>query len=99
VCDRCGEKVGSRKKESHAGVICESCALKVKAARETRISCPGDGTTMAKELLGDSIIIDRCPECQGVWLDAGELAAVARHSKGRTGSRGLFVLAMLGAGQ
>jgi len=54
---------------------------------------------MAKELLGDSIIIDRCPECQGVWLDAGELAAVARHSKGRTGSRGLFVLAMLGAGQ
>jgi Zn-finger nucleic acid-binding protein len=27
---------------------------------------------MAKEI-AHSVIIDRCPRCQGVWLDAGEL--------------------------
>ncbi|HEX8476390.1 MAG TPA: zf-TFIIB domain-containing protein [Pyrinomonadaceae bacterium] len=25
------------------------------------------------EIAFDDVFIDRCPECQGVWLDAGEL--------------------------
>lgn len=38
------------------------------------ISCPKDGEPMHRITLG-SVAIDRCPNCGGVWLDAGELAA------------------------
>ncbi len=27
------------------------------------------------------IIVDRCPQCQGVWLDAGELGAIREAAK------------------
>ena len=38
--------------------------------------CPHcDNVTLEKKLysLGSGVIMDRCPECQGVWLDHGEL--------------------------
>jgi predicted amidophosphoribosyltransferase len=72
-CDRCGEKTRRLDGDQR---ICESChqelALLVAASSETQRLCPTDGEPMAKEI-AHSVIIDRCPRCQGVWLDAGEL--------------------------
>jgi Zn-finger nucleic acid-binding protein len=33
--------------------------------------------------------VDRCPECHGVWLDAGELDAVLKHEDSGLLSRAL----------
>jgi len=42
------------------------------------LKCPKCGADLvAQDLHG--VQVDRCPECQGMWLDAGELEAVARH--------------------
>jgi len=37
--------------------------------------CPRDGAELTRvySRLGTSTVIDRCPECQGSWLDGGEL--------------------------
>ena len=37
--------------------------------------CPADKTPMLFEEQA-SIIIDRCPQCDGIWLDNGELVAL-----------------------
>ncbi len=39
------------------------------------LSCPADGTAMEKLEVGGEVV-DRCPECAGVWLDDGEVAAL-----------------------
>ena len=43
--------------------------------REPIRICPVDGTTLAKSA-SNEIIVDRCPKCEGIWLDAGELDAM-----------------------
>ncbi len=42
---------------------------------ERDIVCPGCGTVTGPINYGGDtgIIIDRCPECRGIWLDVGEL--------------------------
>ena len=45
------------------------------AGKEDRRPCPVDGETMAKEI-AHMLVIDRCPKCQGVWLDSGELERI-----------------------
>jgi Zn-finger nucleic acid-binding protein len=50
----------------------EEMDLKVKASSEESRLCPLDGASMSKEI-AHMIVIDRCPECKGVWLDGGEL--------------------------
>lgn len=72
-CIRCGQ----RTRERYDGQpTCEPCRrhleLKLAAAGERQHACPVDGTLMTKKV-AHSIVIDRCPTCQGVWLDAGEL--------------------------
>jgi hypothetical protein len=54
---------------------CADCRLKILMEKEPERSCPVDGTPMVKSVSGE-IIIDRCPECNGVWLDAGELQTI-----------------------
>jgi hypothetical protein len=55
---------------------CEPCAheieLAFQAAKEAPRSCPSDGSVLAKMIVHGTVI-DRCPKCLGVWLDAGEL--------------------------
>ncbi len=36
--------------------------------------CPRDATGLIRvsSALGSSVILDTCPECQGIWLDGGE---------------------------
>jgi len=47
-------------------------ALLVQAGNEVDRLCPVDGTVMAKEV-AHMLVIDRCPGCNGAWLDGGEL--------------------------
>lgn len=72
-CDRCGNR--TRNKEDDKP-ICEACvqemSLLVAASGEASRPCPLDGTPMAKEI-AHMLVIDRCPQCCGVWLDGGEL--------------------------
>lgn len=72
-CDRCGKRTRNKQDDI---AICESCAqemqLMLEASHEALQKCPKDGETMRKEI-AHMLVIDRCPNCSGVWLDGGEL--------------------------
>lgn len=75
-CARCQV----RTKQVYEGVLtCETCRqileLKMSAEAEDNRKCPIDDTPMKKEI-AHMIVIDRCPTCQGVWLDGGELETI-----------------------
>ena len=42
---------------------------------ERTMLCPADGDAMEPRELGQTII-DECPRCQGIWLDADEICAL-----------------------
>lgn len=44
------------------------------------VRCPADGQTM-RALRHEGVEIDVCPQCEGVWLDAGEFEAITRRRK------------------
>ena len=49
-----------------------------KAARQARVgTCPGGCETKLVEEAFRDIQIDRCPTCEGVWLDPGELDKIS----------------------
>lgn len=73
-CQKCGQHLTNRQFE---GVpTCSACELSIRAEREERLECRHDGALMQKEILED-IIVDRCPECRGVWFDGGELEVLS----------------------
>ena len=49
--------------------------------------CPKCGMELI-EINYKGIIIDECSECQGIWLDAGELSAISKLNK--TGAEKFF---------
>jgi hypothetical protein len=59
-----------REKESAERVAAERKASYMK--------CPKCGADLRTETLHD-IQIDRCPECNGIWLDNGEMEALMKH--------------------
>jgi hypothetical protein len=72
-CVRCG----SRTRNVYQGKpTCPACVshieLVLASAKESRRACPADGAELGKEVV-HGVIIDRCPECHGVWLDQGEM--------------------------
>ena len=80
-CSRCNR----RTRHSYDGTpTCEACEQEIKArlsaAREAARLCPMDQVSMEKEVV-IGLVIDRCPECKGVWLDAGELEQIRRTEK------------------
>ncbi len=82
TCVRCGKK---RTKREVAGVpTCESCAkllvASLEAMSENARRCPVHATEMTKEIVLN-IVVDRCPTCEGVWLDGGELDLLKRAIK------------------
>ena len=90
-CMRCG---GKRTKQEVDGVpTCDDCRAKLEAAREESRLCPVDGSAMAKSIIYN-VVVDRCPDCNGVWLDGGELEVIqsttSQHADFATG----FVLGM-----
>ena len=53
-------------------------AASVEAERKTHyMKCPKDGYDLASSEY-HGVTIETCPHCGGMWLDAGELAAVAK---------------------
>lgn len=49
------------------------------AARQAHfMKCPKDGHDLVHEEF-HGVTVDRCPHCQGIFLDAAEIAAVAGH--------------------
>ena len=75
ACAHCGTK--KTKKEFEGSPTCPDCQLNILMTRETARSCPLDGNTLVKSISGQ-IILDLCPVCKGVWLDAGELDAIKK---------------------
>ena len=69
-CARCGDT--RTKKEFEGLPTCEKCELEIQADREETRPCPGCSAEMEKSVVLN-IIVDKCPSCRGVWLDAGEL--------------------------
>lgn len=51
------------------------------------MKCPKCGADL-KEEMHDQVKVDVCPECHGMWLDAGEMALMQHVHK--TGGRNLF---------
>ncbi len=66
--ERLREKI--RLEESHES---ESTAAAVR--------CPRDNSEMVKVIL-EEVEVDRCSECGGLWLDAGELARLTHRDEG-----------------
>jgi hypothetical protein len=75
-CARCGIKTRHKKDDKPTCEACEQeMQLLVEAEGEQSRPCPVDGESMKKEV-AHMLIIDRCPRCHGVWLDAGELERI-----------------------
>jgi hypothetical protein len=72
-CICCGRRTSE---DYNAKPTCGACRkaleLKLKAAQESHRTCPVDGAVMTKEV-AYMMVIDRCPTCHGVWLDAEEM--------------------------
>jgi hypothetical protein len=82
-CKRCHDKrIGSNKD------YCDDCLLKIKAEGEKKYDCLSCGTKMEKKI-GDGIIIDKCPKCNAVWLDGGELEKIKEKVADEHGSDGM----------
>jgi len=55
-----------------------AAAANVEAERKTHyMKCPKDGHDLASSEY-HGVTIEMCPHCGGMWLDAGELEAVAK---------------------
>ncbi len=73
TCAQCMKN--STKREFEGKPTCTGCKTEILMGRESTRHCPVDGATLVKEH-NNEIIIDRCPKCKGVWLDAGEIDAI-----------------------
>ena len=78
TCVHCNKVNTKRDFENQA--TCGECQTKILLSRETTRICPVDGVTLLKEH-NNEIIIDRCPKCNGVWLDANEIEAIKEAAK------------------
>ena len=45
--------------------------------------CPKCGTKM-KKLKRNDVVLDVCPNCKGMWLDAGEIDKLAVHKRNKS---------------
>lgn len=59
--------------------MCPPCEelmrLTLIAEGEAKRRCPVDDTQLTKEI-AHMLVIDRCPTCRGVWLDAQEMERI-----------------------
>ena len=53
-------------------------AERLQAERKSHfMKCPKCGADLQEKRLG-TVAVDSCPDCKGIWLDAGELDLVRR---------------------
>ncbi len=91
TCVRCGtRRTRSKLDDVPTCSDCENTFLKAKAASEDKRSCPMDGTAMKKEVV-HKLVIDRCPQCRGVWLDGEELEAIKKAASEEGYSNGMLL--------
>lgn len=76
-CSHC--KTNKSKREFEGNPTCPTCRMNIICFREVKRKCPVDGTELIKAYNDQEVIIDRCPKCEGIWLDAGELDAIRQH--------------------
>jgi hypothetical protein len=91
TCARCDQQRTRSKVDDIP--TCDECherIVKLKAAAEEKRPCPIDGVPMVKEVV-HMLVIDRCPTCHGVWLDAEELDAIKKASQAEGYGNGLAV--------
>jgi Zn-finger nucleic acid-binding protein len=50
---------------------------------KVRLVCPGCGRAMTKlnYAYNSNVLVDRCPACEGTWLDKGEIEKIAEFFK------------------
>ncbi len=86
-CWRCGKRTRQR---DEGLPTCAACLARLRAAKEPAIPCPADGTTLQKEVVAN-VVLDQCPKCRGVWLEAGELELIQRAAANESFVTGLVV--------
>jgi hypothetical protein len=74
-CARCNEhfKFEELTYGADAYGLCAECYAALDPDKEPLRMCPHDGQQMDKEILFSRVLIDKCPACDGMWLDGGEL--------------------------
>ena len=79
-CVHCNEKKTKRIFEDFP--TCAACEIKIKMGREEKLKCPECGTEMSKHYLEDyEIIIDKCKNCDGIYLNKSELDLIVETLK------------------
>lgn len=75
LCARCREQPAS---DTMGGLpTCSRCGELIRQKAEEVRSCPVDGEEMTKEVI-QNLLVDRCPDCGGIWLDQDELGSLLR---------------------
>lgn len=60
-------------------------SLRLRMQREKKLDCPRGCIVQGKHVKMDKLtngkyIIDKCPICEGVWLDKDEIQAITKQS-------------------
>lgn len=75
-CARCGKRTREEFNDQPTCSVCRAqMEVSLAESREAKRNCPADGAVLAKQI-AYSVIIDKCPQCGGVWLDPGELERI-----------------------
>lgn len=73
--------------KQHEQNLIEAARAKRKQEEEERIKklcymrCPKCGSEL-EEIEIEKVLIDRCKECEGIWLDKGELEKIRQGEEG-----------------
>ena len=70
-----------RKEAAKKGSAQLQTAAREEAKKLHHMKCPKCGMELA-ELNFQGVSIDKCTECEGIWLDAGELETLIGHDEG-----------------
>ena len=92
-CVRCREHPASE--ELDGLPTCHRCAGLLRGRAEEHRLCPVDQTEMRKEIL-QNLVIDRCPDCGGIWLDHDELEVLLRLAAEKADDPGFLGSMLLG---
>ena len=58
--------------------VCVACTMKLNPQAEATRNCPVDGEPMRKLVIYDVVLIDKCYQCGGIWLDNNELRVIEK---------------------
>ncbi len=76
-CVRCGQVTRYTRPGDDGLPTCPACLPQLRRARAEGRRCPVDGAVLRCEHVSN-VVIDRCPDCGGVWLEDGELELITR---------------------